>query len=337
MLNVKLSMAGAPANADLSQYVGNDQNIADGCHFSVNSSLEDADIWLVVEGTEPFDRKCRASMVIFLSAEQVWGSGRLTESRRHQRYLACFDRIYTTHALYWPNVSHTYPFLPWMINARHGAPVVVPAARDVNFLRDLEEVPKHGTLSVICSDKTYSAGHRLRLRFVEALAKELGDDLHWFGRGIREAPTKWEAIAPYRFHLVLENQSVYSSFSEKIYDSFLGLSFPIYWGAPNLADYYHPNSFAPLDIHDLKGSLQTIKGLLGAETDRSNSKNILTAKDRTLDEHNVFLRLARIANSLAKQGLPSRRLRQLPKTPIEPSLSRRSLTALGRLLQIEIN
>ena len=33
--------------------------------------------------------------------------------------------------------------------------------------------------------------------------------------------------------------------SEKLYDSYLGLAFPIYFGAPNSGEYFPKNSFPP--------------------------------------------------------------------------------------------
>lgn len=328
MISIKVSVQGAPHDLNLSQFLGTEDNTHEGCQFHVNSSVTQADHWFVIDGQSPNDSFCRTSTVTFLSAEHVWESGHFSESKRYRNYLSQFDRVYTSQDLFWNRAVFAPPFLPWMINANHGPDILSPHERDIRFLKSLHELPKPETLSVICSTKTMSSGHRLRLRFVEELSSEFGDSLHWYGNGVRSVAQKWDAIAPYRFHLALENQSTYGCFSEKIYDALLGLSLPFYWGAPDLARYFPPDSFVPLNIRDLKGSVALIRRAIDERWDLSRAPAVLKGRDLVLGEFNVFKRIARIAQELT-EARPSLRDVQLTPLPKEP-IGRRLLTLLSR-------
>lgn len=332
MISIKISVRGAPRDLNLSQFLGTEDNTFENCLFHVNSSVAQADHWFVVDGQPPNDSFCRTSTVTFLSAEHVRRSGHFSESGRYRRYLSQFDRVYTTQDLFWDRAIFAPPFLPWMINANHGPEILSPHERDVHFLQSLHELPKPETLSVICSTKTMSAGHRLRLRFVEALACEFGDSMHWYGNGVRPVAQKWDAIAPYRFHLALENQSTLGCFSEKIYDALLGLSLPFYWGAPDLARYFPADSFVPLNIRDLKGSVALITRAIDEQWDRSRASSVRQGRDLVLSDLNVFKRIAKIAQELATAPSPKRDV-QLTGLPEEP-IGRRLLMRLGRGLGV---
>lgn len=329
MINIKLSVRGAPRNIDLSQFLGTPDNTFEDCRFHVNSSITSADHWFVIDGQGQDDSFCQTSSVSFLSAEQIWGPGHFSESAAYRRYLNQFDYIYTTQDLFWPKTRFAPPFLPWMINANHGPAVVSAHERDISFLQSLTVLPKPEVISVICSSKTASAGHRLRLRFVEALALELGDVLHWYGNGFRSMPEKWDAISPYRFHVALENQSTYGSFSEKVFDSFLGLSMPIYWGAPDLGTYFDPDSFVPINIRDLKESIARIVQAIDEGWDRTRAAAVRASRDRVLDDYNVYKRIARIAQALSNSPAPPRDM-TLTHPPADPTLGQRVAMRFGR-------
>ncbi|CAG8671852.1 16589_t:CDS:1 [Dentiscutata erythropus] len=53
---------------------------------------------------------------------------------------------------------------------------------------------------------------------------------------------KIDVLSPYKFHLAFENSNCKGYVTEKVYDSFLGDSIPIYMGAPDIDDYVPPHS-----------------------------------------------------------------------------------------------
>jgi hypothetical protein len=138
--------------------------------------------------------------------------------------------------------------------------------------------------------------HHARFKFVEILKKHFGDTLDWFGNGVQSIPEKWDGIAPYKYHIVLENQSRHNIISEKIYDSYLGLAYPIYWGAPNLDDYFSKDSFSKIEILDWRKSIRTIEKVLLDDMWEQKLPEIINSKNKVLMDLNLFTRLAKIAN-----------------------------------------
>ncbi len=62
--------------------------------------------------------------------------------------------------------------------------------------------------------------------------------LDLFGRGYREVERKEVALAPYMFSVCIENSSERNYFTEKIVDCLVQKVVPIYWGAPNIGDFF---------------------------------------------------------------------------------------------------
>ena len=88
-------------------------------------------------------------------------------------------------------------------------------------------------ISLIASAKRDTEGHRLRHRMVER-CRAAGLDVDVLGRGYQPFAQKAEGLAPYRFSVVIENMREENYFSEKLMDSVLCDTVPIYWGCPNL-------------------------------------------------------------------------------------------------------
>jgi hypothetical protein len=107
-------------------------------------------------------------------------------------------------------------------------------------------------VSMIYSEKTWLFGHRLRHIIAKTLIPQMGyDKIDFFGRAT-ESPLelKSEGTNPYMFQIAIENAQRRFYFADKIYDCFVTGTVPIYWGAPNIGDFFdmrgiltfnHPN------------------------------------------------------------------------------------------------
>lgn len=286
---------------DISQFVGNFENRVDDCVFHINADhIESADFWVCLEGPYKDEERCRVKKtnVFFLTAEVAWPR-LFYDSEPKKNYLAQFGHIYTCHDIYANNVTMDLPFLPWMINANHGQSVLSPNPRDCNYFKSLDTLIKTKSLSVFCSDQNWTADHKLRLKFTRALKKHFGEHLDWFGNGVQPINEKWQGIAPYKYHIVLENQSRYNVITEKMYDAFLGLSYPIYYGAPNIDNYFDPQSFSKIDITDLNGTIKIIEKILEIDPYEQALPAIIKSKNRVLNENNLFVRIAKICKDQA--------------------------------------
>jgi hypothetical protein len=97
-----------------------------------------------------------------------------------------------------------------------------------------------------------------------------------------------DAILPYRFHLVLENTRAPNYWTEKLADAYLGWSFPVYLGCPNLDEFFSPDAFCAIDGDDFEAAAVRIERLLGgAETDDEVAA-VAAARTRVLDQYNPF-------------------------------------------------
>ena len=292
-IKIKLTGLGAPKNANISQFLGNNDNKYKNCKFSINSKIEETDYWIVCDNIGQ-DHTCKVdpTKIFFCTAESPY----ITSYKKgtDKIFLRQFTKIFTCHDIYQDNVIVSLAFQPWMINAKYHEDIFASSERDYNYLSQLKELEKTRTLSVFCSNKKMNEHQELRLRFVINIKKYFKDKLDWFGGGIKELSPKWLGIAPYKYHLALENQSTYNVISEKLFDSFLGLSYPIYWGAPNVGDYFPKASFTSINIMDLKGSIEIIEKVIEENTWETNFEAILQAKDLSLNKYNLFMRIAEI-------------------------------------------
>lgn len=96
---------------------------------------------------------------------------------------------------------------------------------------------KSKLVSAISSNKTMVPGHMIRLGFIHNIASRV--DL--YGRGFNEILTKLEGLKDYMFSVTIENCTPTNGFSEKIQDCFLTGTIPIYYGAPNIGEFYDLN------------------------------------------------------------------------------------------------
>ncbi len=295
MIRVKVTIPWAIQNLSLEEYTGRLQNSIDGVEFFVNTHIKDPDVWMVFDdGVNDESAWIDPDNVWMLTAEICYPIGRF-DDERGQRYLNQFHKIFTMHDIFDERTHFTRPFLSWMMNANHGYSSFKDNNRDRNYFRNVKSYEKSHDLSVICSSKAFTPEHYARLKFVSRLKEDLGDRLHWFGNGIQPIPDKFPAIAPYRYHLAIENRFGRDIISEKLYDSYLGLAYPIYHGAPNVTDYFSEWSLHEINIYDFKRSRNQILELIDSDWAERAQPDLLRAKDQVLGEHNWIDRMALIA------------------------------------------
>lgn len=129
--------------------------------------------------------------------------------------------------------------------------------------------PKTQMVSMIYSDKKQLTGHALRH---QVAGQVNGVDL--FGRGTpRPLKYKEEALIDYRFSIVIENSKTENYFTEKLVDCFAVGTIPIYWGCPNIGDFFDINGIIVVN------NLQEIKEAVASLTENEYSKRIEAASN----------------------------------------------------------
>ena len=129
---------------------------------------------------------------------------------------------------------------------------------------------KQNNLSIIASTRASLPGHKLRLQFINKLLDHFPElDSHTFGRGrTRELSRKVDGLLDYRYSIAIENSRSASYVTEKFYDCILAGSVPLYYGAPNIADYFPVDSYIELPIEHVKDCFDIISGLTEDEYNR---------------------------------------------------------------------
>ena len=298
-MKIKVSIPWLSPNSSLAEWTGTPDSSVNGVQFFVNTPIDNPDVWMVFEeGIEGDKANIDIRNIFYLNAEICYPIGRF-DDERGQRFLAQFSRLFTMHDILDSRKVHVRPFTGWQVNGNHGYSSFSQNGRDKNYFLNLRSVEKSFDLSVICSNKAFTPEHYLRLKFVSKLKEDLGDRLHWFGNGINKIDDKWPGIAPYRYHLVIENRFGYDIISEKLYDSFLGLSMPIYYGAPNVHHYYSEDAVQLINIYDYKRAKRQIIDLIESDMAERNYSYLMQAKNRAADRDNWTTRMADIGKNYA--------------------------------------
>jgi hypothetical protein len=302
-LKIKLSLPGQPSPTDLSQFTGNASGVFADCEFYANDGTTEADAWFIFEDVIAEDNFCTVppEQVHFLSAETSYRDDHYSRPWRRD-FLAQFSNVHTCHPIDLPQATFRPPFLPWMVNANHES-IFSPHYRDLSFFEGLNELEKDRPLSIFCSDKKFAAQHQLRFDFAEKVQKYFRGDVHWFGNGVESLPEKWDGLARYERTVVLENRSDRNIYSEKILDAFLGLSQPIYWGAPNISSFLPVPESHQIDIRDPKGSLETLHKIMKNPLSNREREALVLGKSRVLNKLHFLKRISVIAKETSSLGL----------------------------------
>ena len=209
-------------------------------------------------------------------------------------YLRQFGHVLTSqepYAIDHPGVIRHHPALMWYYAIPLGDSGV--EARTFEQLRQGPPVAKDALVSTVCSNKAMGHTlHRLRYDFTQALKRAM-PELDVFGRGVRDIADKAEALDAYKYHVAIENHLAPHHITEKLTDTFLAGALPLYFGAPNAADYFPAQSFIPIDIRDTDAAIARVKQAVADDEYEKRKDAIAEARRITMQEQNLFAVLAR--------------------------------------------
>ncbi len=114
--------------------------------------------------------------------------------------------------------------------------------------------------------------------------------------------TKWGFLADYKFTIAFENASVIGYFTEKLVDPFLAGSIPIYWGDPQITEYFNEKAFINANGKTIEQVIEEVKRI---DNDDDLYMEMLLQnpiKDRTLLSEDWREKQATFINKIAKYG-----------------------------------
>ena len=265
------------------------------CRFFINEDVDECDFLVVYDDVlRPETTRCPPGNTLLITGEPP------SVKTYHRRFLAQFDAVLTSHRdLAHSNIINRQQALPWMVGCRYGREAgqwdTTSYTKDYEELSSLTTVPKTKMLSVLSSDKTITPGHERRLAFVEALKQRFGGEIDVFGRGLRDVEDKWDAIAPYKYHVVIENGSYPDYWTEKLSDTLLAGAYPLYAGCPNIGAYFGEDTLTALDLADFDASLAAVAAAMESSRYEASASARHEAKALLLNEYNLFPVLASFA------------------------------------------
>ena len=299
MINIKISLPGEKPNASFVEFIDKQSTINDKYKFYINTDIEKADYWFVLEDLYREKESCIVdkNKIIYLNNETSFPNSYFLNNYM-KLFMAQFHRQYGCYENYSENYFSAMPFLPWMINYKSNTNILDETGKDINFLKNFYS-KKTKPISIICSNKVFTENHKIRYEFAKKLKNHFGNNLEWFGEGVNPIDNKWEGIKDYKYHIVLENAQRNNLISEKLLDSYLGLSYPLYFGAPNVTDYFSNKSLQTINIYNFKESINTIEKVLTSNIYEKNYESITESRNLVLNKYNFVNRICQIVDAVS--------------------------------------
>ena len=220
--------------------------------FVIDPNLKECDFWIIYTEYK-LDKEtciCNKENIFFLP-----GEGYNTSPKYPKNFLDQFGKIITVQReIIGNNVIYYQNALPWFVE------------KSYDELLNLSVPAKTKLISIVSSAKAFTEGHRKRLDFAQKLKQHFGDSVDLFGRCLNPFDKKWDVLAPYKYHIAIENDSCDDWVTEKFFDPILAYSYPFYYGCPNIGKYISTDSFTRIDINDFAESIKIIEKVINDES-----------------------------------------------------------------------
>jgi Glycosyltransferase family 10 (fucosyltransferase) C-term len=254
-------------------------------NFEIDNDCTKCDYW-VIWGDLPINYakmsvSCPKEHIVYMTDEAF------TEKKFDQNFLNQFDFVITCR----DDLSHRHIIKTHEINTWH----VEKSFLDVFNTQFLAKDKK---ISVVSSDLTVLPGHKKRYAFVNRLIGHFKDRLDVFGRGFNPVADKWDALAPYKYSIAIENSALPGYFTEKLTECYLAHTFPVYFGAPDITDYFDSASLLTINIEDYRTSIHLIEKLLEEDPWEKLQETLIQQKLLYLSRYQLFSALSTVLDRL---------------------------------------
>ncbi|HCH33031.1 MAG TPA: hypothetical protein DE045_08815 [Oceanospirillaceae bacterium] len=134
-------------------------------------------------------------------------------------------------------------------------------------------VVKTKSCSLIASAKKNLEGHRLRHRIAD-WCQEHSPTIELLGKAYQPFEKKEDGLAPYHHSIIIENNQEKEYYTEKLLDCMLCNTMPIYWGCPNIGEYFDTKGLIICETEaELKQAILNIDQALSEEQKQAMTKN----------------------------------------------------------------
>lgn len=253
--------------------------------------IPSADYWIIVNNyqLEHLSCFCPPSNILYILQEPSSVS-EYNNDNHSEEFIKQFGSLITTQdRIQGNNVIFQQVGIPWLIN------------KSIDDLITHTIPDKTKFISIATSNKTYTKGHRDRIEFAMKIKRYFGSYVDLFGRGFNDFDDKWDVVSPYKFHISIENSVENNYFSEKIVDPILAYTLPIYYGCPNISDFFDlPEYLQILNLNSFDTIKKKIKYII--ENDHIYTNNLQFLADsrmKIIEKYNFFPMVCDIMDHIA--------------------------------------
>jgi hypothetical protein len=170
--------------------------------------------------------------------------------------------------------------------------------------------PRKKKVCVITSNKRMCSGHIQRLEFIKKFCHQYPGVLDVYGTGMASEGLgahykgvstfgdlqKLEWLSQYEYAFCPENGQLDGYFSEKLNDAFLAYTVPIYWGAPDIENYFPSQSLYELDINHHE-ACERMMEIVSCKVSPTTIEMITMARQKILTEYSWWPTIKRILDT----------------------------------------
>ena len=145
-------------------------------------------------------------------------------------------------------------------------------------------------ISSVTSLKHSTEYHRKRVAFIRAVQREFPGIFDCFGREYNPVNDKLDAVAPYKYHIAVENSMHKNYWTEKLTDAWAGWSLPLYFGDPSiLGQVPDKRGLEIIDVDDIAGAVRKIRGIIESDIYPSRIEAVRKCREWALRTSNRYL------------------------------------------------
>ncbi len=292
MYKVKVSTSELKNQNILIRQTPNSSGVWKNCKFYINQNIDQPDWWFVLHGSGLKKKEnifCDPDNIVYISLEASESENKVSLNFLKQfSKLVISDKKINHKDIIYQNGITWYAGLKVTKNKNKH---IFTGSNHLNYndLTDLKIPKKKNKISVILSDKKAFKGHILRKNFIKKLLEtNLINYIDIYGHGYREIPDKLDVILNYKYHLVLENNSIETYWSEKLGDAYLGYALPIYYGCKNIHNYFQDKALVNININKFDESVRVIEKVLADDIYDDRFDYIIKAREKILNQYNIF-------------------------------------------------
>jgi len=293
MIKVKLSIM---PDWPIIRQTAKEMGVWDNYQFFINQDVKEYDWWVV------YDRLIKEEACFCPKEHTIIILGEPASVKKYNhKYLKQFSKVITCQTgIKHPRVINSQMSLAWIVGKKVRNRISLGFTKNYDELKNIKHFNKKKLLSTVTSNKNFTEGHRKRLDFIKKMQSHFKDKLDVYGPGsgiygsnddpikFKYHEDKWNAIADYKYHVVIENSSYPHYWTEKLTDCFLAGAFPFYYGCDNIYQYFPNNSLAVIDIDKPEEAISIIENGIKNNYYEKNVDKIMKSRELILDKYQLF-------------------------------------------------